>query len=667
MFSSMRTYYRHKQLFENKALKKLRTKKKKNKKNRSKTHNPQMPDLPTETLDSIPFLIQEPDMSNLVLGEESNESDTSNPISDNVCIRTELHRKPQTLREAVAKAAILTKIPRTSVNLWLYFLSPFGDLPRNYKTLLKTSRDVEVKEIEGSNWYQPSASIEIILALEKTNVESITLDFHIDGLPIASKELWPVTCFLRELNKPVLLTTFEGNKKPNRKMLLEDICKEVQDMVVAGLPVEDRIVTVKVGNFLCDSPARAYVLDIVAHNATFPCFRCWVSSWRKKCKRPRARKTKNRPSMQIGVFPKRTDDEFRRKVQFSKNTAESHHRSPEKVEVEMLGIDVIKSFPVDYMHVVLLGITRHQLIAVWEAYISNFIEDINNYLLKIRDYIPDEFPRKCRVLRDDWKATEYRLFLLYIGPVVLKDILNTDQYVHFLKLCISIRIMCSEEHIKHEGKLEMAERFIHEFVEEYENIYSSEPVSYTMHMATHLADCVRQQKMTLDKFSTFNGENFLQILKNSYDRGPNPLKQIIKRFGEVQNFQEDEILQKNDIRLDQNIKDTNQYKKCHIKGLTIGVDVKNSFIKAKEFVITVQSIEYRENTVVFKGFPCHKIEDTFVCPVQSRKFGIFSCEIDRSHSIEFTDKEITHKFLCIPKSNRFDLIELLHGKTNNFK
>jgi len=57
--------------------------------------------------------------------------------------------------------------------------------------------------------------------------------------------------------------------------------------------------------------------------------------------------------------------------------------------------------------------------------VDNNIREVNNALLKIRDYVPSEFCRLQRPLSDIefWKATELRFFLLYSGPIVLKFII----------------------------------------------------------------------------------------------------------------------------------------------------------------------------------------------------------------------------------------------------
>lgn len=50
-----------------------------------------------------------------------------------------------------------------------------------------------------------------------------------------------------------------------------------------------------------------------------------------------------------------------------------------------------------------------------------------------RRYISQEFCRLPRSVEDieHWKATEFRQFLLYTGPVVMKGKLSKIQYKHF--------------------------------------------------------------------------------------------------------------------------------------------------------------------------------------------------------------------------------------------
>jgi len=74
---------------------------------------------------------------------------------------------------------------------------------------------------------------------------------------------------------------------------------------------------------------------------------------------------------------------------------------------------------------------------------ARVISDVSSFLLAMRDHIPTDFCRQPRSLTetDRWKATEFRLFLLHCGPVVLKGILPDTFYKHFLLLFVASTIL----------------------------------------------------------------------------------------------------------------------------------------------------------------------------------------------------------------------------------
>lgn len=105
------------------------------------------------------------------------------------------------------------------------------------------------------------------------------------------------------------------------------------------------------------------------------------------------------------------------------------------------------------MHLICLGIVK-RFITIWFSgdlplRLSVRQRDIiNEFLLLCRNDVPVEFARKPRVITNSkklrWKATECRSFLLYFGPVILKEVLSEDKYIHFLSLHIATRILMSE-------------------------------------------------------------------------------------------------------------------------------------------------------------------------------------------------------------------------------
>src|SRR5580765_5958558 len=111
------------------------------------------------------------------------------------------------------------------------------------------------------------------------------------------------------------------------------------------------------------------------------------------------------------------------------------------------------------MHLICLGVVK-KLILLWiKGPLSirlsrRAINRISYLLILLRCTTPSDFVRKPRSLKDvkQWKAVEFRNFLLYIGPVVLRYTLKKDMYHHFLTHHTAITILvrpdlCQKEFI----------------------------------------------------------------------------------------------------------------------------------------------------------------------------------------------------------------------------
>jgi len=87
---------------------------------------------------------------------------------------------------------------------------------------------------------------------------------------------------------------------------------------------------------------------------------------------------------------------------------------------------------------------------------------------------------------DKWKATELRLFLLYIGPAILKSVMSAKYYEHFLTLSVAIRILCHPELCFTLN--EYAHSLLIYFGHYYEDLYGRQYMSYNIHNLIHLAN-----------------------------------------------------------------------------------------------------------------------------------------------------------------------------------
>lgn len=135
-------------------------------------------------------------------------------------------------------------------------------------------------------------------------------------------------------------------------------------------------------------------------------------------------------------------------------------------------------------------------------------------MLYNKSSIPCDFSRKPRGLNEvaRWKATEFRLFLLYTGPVVLKGILSNDCFLHFICLHVAFRILLSSNSSK--KLVDFSEKILLYFVEKFEELYGAQFVSHNVHGLIHVVDDYRKFG-SLDNCSCFPFENYMKFKKKN--------------------------------------------------------------------------------------------------------------------------------------------------------
>ena len=163
-------------------------------------------------------------------------------------------------------------------------------------------------------------------------------------------------------------------------------------------------------------------------------------------------------------------------------------------------VNCVSGFVLDYMHLVLLGVTR-RLIEYWKGnspdnvncrLSQNQITIISNSMTSLRGAMPFDFARQPRSFRhsDRWKATEYRQFLLYTGPIILSDILDDARYRHFMSLSVGLSILLIPDEEKRQYYITFARELLTFFVQESVKLYGETFVSYNVHNVLHICnDC----------------------------------------------------------------------------------------------------------------------------------------------------------------------------------
>ncbi|GBM56505.1 hypothetical protein AVEN_110524-1 [Araneus ventricosus] len=253
------------------------------------------------------------------------------------------------------------------------------------------------------------------------------------------------------------------------------------------------------------SPARAFLKCTKNHNGYFGCEKC--------CQK--GKWDNNRMTFPDSNAPKRKDSDF---YSFSHDDDSGHIL--EKSPLLKVDIGLVTQFPLDYMHMDCLGVMRKLLISWCRGPLnvrlcSKDIDILSNRLVSYSRNTPDELPRKPRSLKeiDRWKATEFRMFLLYLGPAVLKKVLPSNRYNHFLILHVAIRILCNEVTIR--DNLSFAKELLLKFVKKSKCIYGSDFIVYNVHNLIHLGDDV-EKFGPLDSFSTYSFENYLAFQRRVF-------------------------------------------------------------------------------------------------------------------------------------------------------
>lgn len=400
-------------------------------------------------------------------------------------------------------------------------------LPLDSRTLLKTPSHVDVIPLESGEfvYFGIEYYLKYFVNRHSYNEKAIHLSFNIDGLPIfhsKNLQLWPILGkVVADLNtRPFAIGIYCGNSKPSSlELYLRGFVSELSDLLNNGFHFSNKIYEVEVFCIVCDAPARAFIKCIKTHTGYSCCERCHEPG----------ESISNR--MILKGTPKRTDKSFRLQ------TDEEHHVgiSP----LVSLPIDLIMKFPIDYMHNGCLGVMR-KLLNYWVGgplktrLSGNKVKELSNHLEALKDFIPREFNRKTRSLTElsRWKATEFRTFLLYVGPLVLKDVVDLAVYEHFMLLHCGFSVLLSKKHISNLG-LQLAKTCLDTFIKHSENLYGLEFLVYNVHNLTHLADDASIYG-PLDNVSCFPFENYLGKLKSLIKSSTKPLQQICRRLSEIQ-------------------------------------------------------------------------------------------------------------------------------------
>lgn len=242
------------------------------------------------------------------------------------------------------------------------------------------------------------------------------------------------------------------------------------------------------------------------------------------------------------------------------------------------------------MHSTCLGLMK-KLMEMWFSSLD--VSFIDEYINTLKTQWPTEFQRKIRNLKfiKDLKASEYRVWLLYISVAVMKNFLSKEEYTHFCLIHFGIRLLFLNS-IPSEQNIELSQKCINKFLLDWPWIYPSKALPLSIHVTEHLPEDCKLNSSSPDQFSAFPFESFLRRVKKNYHTGGKSLEQIFCRFSEELNCFNKRIFggkkwSENDIICSKKLEDDN-FSVLASKNFNISLKDGNNII---EFVDTIMIVE----------------------------------------------------------------------------
>lgn len=339
----------------------------------------------------------------------------------------------------------------------------------------------------------------------RPNTILLPIIVNTDGVKVfrvQTKSLWLILFYQCYLSPPMrykpsnvlIVAAHFGCKKPDMKTFFYPFLKDMNEIQIRG--GFSMIHNGKQVQFMplilgasCDLPAKAQLQGMIGHCGKFACGYCLHPGVAiKSGKSTVIRYIK-------GDYLLRTHNEF---IQICRQLRSDSMYGIKTVSsmVAANGFDLINGFAIDPMHCVFLGVVK-KIFNLWldsknhleSFYISKKKQVIlSNRLVKLKP--PSEIVRRPRSLfsRADYKANEYRAFLLYFMPFALVGLHDTKYVKHFQSLCSAIYLL-SKESVSN-VEIQNARCKLIKFANDFETLYGISNVTLNLHLIRHLASVV---------------------------------------------------------------------------------------------------------------------------------------------------------------------------------
>ena len=342
----------------------------------------------------------------------------------------------------------------------------------------------------------------------------ISVIMNTDGIPLYSSsnvKLWPVFLAINELppsqrfarENMILAAIWQGKNKPPFLEYMQafggEMCR-LHDQGFTITPAGSEIpVVVRIALLLAtmDLQAKGYVLNMTMHNGEFGCSSCEESGRSVAQGKGYARYYPYKPLHQREAL--RDSDDIKYVLG---PRATKAHRVKGICGTTGLAVmnwfDIVLGIVPDYMHGVLLGVTKTLLYKFFSPtnsgkpyFIGKNLKHISKRLEGIfpPDYI-ERMPRDLEKNYTHFKATELQTWLLFYAIPCLNGYLDNVYLHHLSLLSEGIHLLLSDAIT--EEDLVRAETLLDTFYKDFANLYGEGTCGLNVHnIGAHLAFFVR--------------------------------------------------------------------------------------------------------------------------------------------------------------------------------
>lgn len=186
---------------------------------------------------------------------------------------------------------------------------------------------------------------------------NICLQFNVDGMTLfnsRSKQFWPILCKViceSNMYNPFCVAIYNGNLQ----VIMTFSTNLYKKLMSKQLIIHGE--ELKIHSFICDTPARKFLKSIVGYGGYGACERCETYGISVS--------GKNKFSKKVVCPRDKRYCEKRTNISFCNQRQSCHHTGQSPLLNIEPPIDMIKYFPLEYIHLACLGIMKKLYLDIW--------------------------------------------------------------------------------------------------------------------------------------------------------------------------------------------------------------------------------------------------------------------------------------------------------------